>query len=75
MNINAKSGIKNIRAMLKSPNGESDSVSRKKTIQQVEYQADTDKSISFNVTPDEEDIKRNLLTLEIGEEGNFSLRR
>jgi hypothetical protein len=68
MNINAKSGIKNIRAMLKSPNAENnDSVYKKKTISHNE--GDTDKSLSFNVTPDEEDIKRNLLTLDIIEEG------
>jgi hypothetical protein len=66
MNINA-SGIKNIRAMLKS--GESDSVYKKKTIQQSDH-PETDKSLSFNVTPDEEDIKRNLLTIEI-EEGKL----
>jgi hypothetical protein len=70
MKINA-SGIKNIRAMLKSQSGDTDSIYKKKTIIN-EHQGDTDRSLSFNVTPEEEDIKQNLLTLDIVEEGDFN---
>lgn len=65
MNINAKgNNIKNIRAMLKSQHliNDSDIISRKIIIEN-----DTDRSLSFNVTPEEEDIKRNLLTIDICE--------
>jgi hypothetical protein len=51
---------KNIRAMLKSHDSES---GKKKA-------NDSDKSVSFNVTPDEDDIRRDLLV-----EGNITLTK